>query len=166
MPRTVPKIKSIYLFEIFWLLLLLTYASIAYLTSLHVSFFNSDWVTFFKFFDDLVFEQGHYKDWILFPAPHFFPDMFVFFPFFFLTRNIYFQFLIVSWIMIILYYSSIKIIYSQFFTKQSTLFSLAATSGLFLLAFKNKSPYMLALVPAIHTSELVAGLFLLGIHFF
>lgn len=68
--------------------------------------------------------------------------------------------------MIILYYFSIKIIYSQFFTKQSTLFSLAATSGLFLLAFKNKSPYMLALVPAIHTSELVAGLFLLGIHFF
>ncbi len=165
-PKT--RSKFIYTVEIFWLLLLLMYVSMAYVgyPKLSSSFFNADWVTFSRFFDDFFLEHGHYKDWILFPAPHFFPDMLVFFPFFFLIKDIYFQFLIVMELMIILHYLSVRIIYSQFFTKQATIFALAATSSLFLLAVKGKLPFILALLPAVHVGEVVTGLFLLGIHFF
>ncbi len=158
--------KLIYFLEVSCLTLLLMYASMIYLDQQLVdSFFNSDWVMFFQFFNDLFLNHGHYKDWVISPAPHFFPDMFIFFPFFFLVRNIYFQFLIVIWLMISLNYLSIRIIYSHFFSKQTRiLFSLAATCSLFLLAFKKESPYILALLPAVHIGEFIIGLFLIGIH--
>lgn len=157
------KFKFIYLLEVFWLLLLLIYASMIYLNHQLLGVFNSDWLMFFNFFKDLFLNNGHYKDWVISPAPHFFPDMFIFFPFFFLVKNIYFQFLTVTWLMIILTYLSIRIIYGHFFTKLTTIFALTATSSLFLLAFKNKYPYILTLVPAVHIGEFIAGLFLLGI---
>lgn len=158
------KTKFIYFLEVFWLLLLLTYASMIYLNHQLLGVFNSDWVMFFNFFKDLFLNNGHYKDWVISPAPHFFPDMFIFFPFFFLVKNIYFQFLTVTWLMIILSYLSIRIIYGHFFTKLTTIFALTATSSLFLLAFKNQYPFILTLLPAVHIGEFIAGLFLLGIH--
>lgn len=162
---TVSKLKPIYLLEFFWLLLLLVYASLIYLNlQLADSFFNSDWVMFFRFFSDLFLSHGHYKDWVISPAPHFFPDMFVFFPFFLIVKNIYFQFLTVMWLMIILCYLSIRIIYNHFCTKQATIFTLAAVTALFLMSLKKEYPFILALVPATHIGEFIAGLFLLGIH--
>ena len=135
-----------------------------YLNHQLVGVLNSDWLMFFNFFQDIFINHGHYKDWSISPAPHFFPDMFIFFPLFFLVKNIYFQFLTVCWVMIILSYLSIRIIYSHFFSKLTTIFALTATSSLFLLAFKNTYPYILSIVPAVHIGEFVAGLFLLGIH--
>lgn len=158
------KIKYIYFLEIFWLLLLLIYASMIYLDHQLTGMFNSDWFMFFNFFKDIFLNHGHYKDWVISPAPHFFPDMFIFFPFFFLVKNVYFQFLTVTWLMIILSYLSIRTIYSHFFNRLTTIYALTATSSLFLLAIKNKYPYILTLLPAVHIGEFIAGLFLLGIH--
>lgn len=159
------KIKFIYFIELLWLLSILTLTTLVYLHHDIIGlFFNSDYLMFLNFFNDIFFNHGHYKDWIIAPAPHFFPDMFIFFPFFFLIKNIYFQFLIVSWLMIISSYLSIRLIYRHFFTKQATAFALTATCSLFLLALKKKSPYILALIPGVHVGEFIAGLFLLGIH--
>ncbi len=156
------KKKYIYFIECAWLLLLLVYTSMIYLNH-ELAFFNSDWVMFPNFFKDLFTNSGHYKDWVISPAPHFFPDMFIFFPIFFLVKDIYFQFLIVAWLMIILSYLSIKFIYSQFFPKQATIFALSATCSLFLLALNKYYPYVLAFIPAVHIGEFISGLFLVGI---
>ncbi|WP_342146828.1 hypothetical protein [Rickettsiella endosymbiont of Aleochara curtula] len=159
------KSKLFYFIEIFWLLLLLTFASMVYLNQEFVNFFfNADILGFFNFFQDMFLNHVHYGDWSLSPAPHFFPDMLIFFPFLFLTKNIYYQFLITLWLMVIFTYFAVKFIYSQFFTKEkSVIFALAATSSFFLLALKGLSPYILALVPAVHVGEFIIGILFIGI---
>lgn len=157
--------KLIYLIEILWLFLLLIFASLSYLNQEHISFFfNADILGFFDFFQDMFLKHVHYKDWSLSPAPHFFPDMLIFFPFLFLVKNVYYQFLISLWLMIIFTYLSIRFVYFQIFPKkQSVFFSLAVTSGFYLLALKGVSPYILALVPAVHVGEFIAGVFFIGV---
>ncbi|MFZ0219851.1 MAG: hypothetical protein WAL30_06565 [Candidatus Aquirickettsiella sp.] len=159
------KNKLIYCIEFLWLLSILILATVIYLhQDLIGLFFNSDHVMFPSFFSDIFFNHGHYQDWVISPAPHFFPDMLLFPPFFFIIKNIYFQFLIAIWLMIIITYIALKLIYSQFFSiKTSTVFTLAALGSLFILALKNVSPYMLALLPAVHIGEFLMGLFLIGI---
>lgn len=161
----VAKSKIIYFIEFFWLLSLLILACMVYLNhELVGTFFNSDWVMFPRFIQDIFLGHGHYRDWVISPAPHFFPDMFIFTPFFLLIKSIYLQFLISILIMIILTYLAVKLIYSQFFSvKQTIIFSMAATSSLFILALKLFYPYVLALVPAVHVGEFIVGLFLIGI---
>lgn len=161
----ISKSKLIYLIEISWLLLLLVFASIVYLNQEYISFFfNADILGFFNFFQDIFLNHVHYRDWSLSPAPHFFPDMLIFFPFLFLTKNVYFQFLISLWVMILFTYFAVKFIYCQFFPREkSVFFALAATSSFFLLALRGFSPYILALVPAVHVGEFIAGIFFIGI---
>lgn len=159
------KSKLIYFIEIPWLLLLLIFASMVYLNQEFINFFfNADILGFFNFFQDIFLNHVHYRDWSLSPAPHFFPDMLIFFPFLFLTKNVYYQFLIALWIMIIFTYLAVKLIYYQFFPKEkSVIFALAATSSFFLLALKGFSPYILALVPAVHVGEFIVGIFFISI---
>ena len=159
------KSKLIYWIEFLWLLSILTLATLVYLhQDLIGLFFNSDHVMFPSFFNDIFFNHGHYKDWVISPAPHFFPDMLLFPPFFFLINNIYFQFLIAIWLMIIMTYIALKFIYYQFFSKNtSTVFTLAALGSLFILALQNISPYVLALLPAVHIGEFLIGLILIGL---
>ena len=161
----VAKSKLIYFIEISWLLSLLILASMVYLNhELVGTFFNSDWMMFPKFIQDIFLGHGHYKDWTISPAPHFFPDMVIFTPFFLLIKNIYFQFQVSMWIMIVLIYLGVKFIYYQFFSiKETIIFALASTSSLVLLGLKQFSPYILALAPVVHVGEFIAGLFLVGI---
>lgn len=159
------KNKLIYVIEIFWLLLLLALTSIVYLNQgLPNYFFNSDLLQFFNFFRDIFLNHANYMEWIFSPAPHFFPDMFLFIPFLFLTKNIYYQILISLWIMIVFTYCSMKFFYRQLFSKEKAIFfSLTVTSCMFLLAIKGFSPYLLAMSPATHVSEFIIGIFFVGI---
>ncbi|MES2142196.1 MAG: hypothetical protein V4471_04855 [Pseudomonadota bacterium] len=159
--------KSIYFIEIFWLFSLIIFASLIYLNQKYIGlFFNSDHLMFPSVFKDLFLNQGHYKDWSLSPAPHFFPDIFTFSPAFLLTKDIYFQFLITLCLQLVFLYLAVKYLYSQFFSKTSAIvFSLASASIFYLLTFKKPASILLAagpLIPAGHMGEFIVGIFVVG----
>ena len=160
--------KSIYFIEIFWLFSLISLASLMYLNQEYIGlFFNSDHLMFPSVFKDLFLNKGHYKDWSLSPAPHFFPDIFIFFPAFLLTKDIYFQFLITLCLQLVFLYLAVKYLYSQFFSKKNAIvFSLASVSIFYLLTFKKPASILLTagpLIPAGHMGEFIVGIFFVGI---
>lgn len=158
------KSRLTYFIEYSGLFFLLLFASIFYLSQRNIDlFFNSDILFSVLMIKDLFFQHGHYKDWIIPGAHHFFPDLFIASLIYCIVKNIYLFFLIMIWTSIISIYIGVKLIYRQFFSvKNAIFFALMATSGLFLLAFSNYSPYNLVSVPFIHIGEFITGLFLLG----
>ncbi len=155
----------IYSLEIFFLFLLVLLSSLFYLSQTSISlFFNFDFLYFPALFKDLLIDNGHYKDWTLSPAPHFFPDWLIFIPVFLATKKVYFQFLIVLCIQTILMYLAMKFLYRQFFSSnKSRIFSLLSLSFVCLLAVNPYQPYVNLFIPAVHIGELIAGIFYLSI---
>lgn len=166
------KGRFIYFIEYSWLFILLLFASIFYLSQRNIDlFFNSDMLFSVLMIKDLFFQHGHYKDWIIPGAHHFFPELFITSLIYCVVKNIYLYFLIMIWMLITSTYLAVKLIYHQFFSiKKTILFALMATSSLFLLTFSHYCsysvagiyPYATALVPFIHIGEFITGLFLLG----
>ncbi|MDQ8039822.1 MAG: hypothetical protein REH83_05380 [Rickettsiella sp.] len=159
--------KLIYYIEIFWLSSLIIFASLIYLNQEYIGlFFNSDHLMFPAVFQDLFLNQGHFKDWSLSPAPHFFPDILIFLPAFFLTKDIFYQFLITLCLQLVFLYLSVKYFYSQFFPKKITIiFALASVSIFYLLTFKKPASLLLAagpLIPAGHMGEFIVGIFVVS----
>lgn len=158
------KNRFLYLIEYAGLFFLLLFATLEYLNQeIIISFFNSDIVLFPSLFKDLFVNHNHYKDWFICPAPHFFPDMFLFIPIIFLTKNIYFQFLLTMLLMLTLIYFAVKYLYYQFFTRKiSIFFALIVISFLLVLGLRS-SPYNLLLLPTAHVGEYIIGIFLISI---
>ncbi len=158
------KSRLIYFIEYSGLFILLLFASAVYLDQGIIDlFFNSDELTSVLFFKDLFFDHGHYEDLIIPTVPHFFPDVFILAPIYYVVKNIYLYFLIVIWISIISIYVAVKLIYRQFFSvKKAIIFALIASGSLFLLALHNLQPYNFVLISFWHVGEFIAGLFLIG----
>lgn len=154
--------KVLFCIECIWLLILLILVSLYYLSQANVSaIFNSDIIILPSLFKDLLVNNNHYRDWFLSPAPHFFPDAFLYYFTGLLTKNIYFQVLIFKWVRVIIIYFIVKYLYCQFFTrKMSILFSLMVTSLLIMLSLREFLAYNTLLMPSVHESELIIGLFL------
>jgi hypothetical protein len=161
------KNKLLYFVEFSCLLLLLIFASLIYLSQKGASlFFNSDLLLFPGFFKDIFLNHNHYKDWFLSPAPHFFPDMVLYFPTIFFSKNVYFQFLIYIWLVLLLSYFVVKSIYIHFFsTKKTIFFALISIISISILALRFVYPYMLLLVPDSHAGEVIIGLLIVSILF-
>lgn len=166
------KSKLIYFIEYSWLFILLLFASVVYLNQGGIElFFNSDILASVLIIKDLFFQHGHYKNWMVPAAHHFFPELFIASLIYCVVKNIYLFFLIMVWTSIISIYIGVKLIYRQFFSvKNAIFFALMATSGFFLLVFHyyrassipNINPYAIAQVPFVHVGEFIAGLFFLG----
>lgn len=159
------KEKTIVFIELLWLGLLLVFASLVYLNQEFIGlFFNSDSLMFPSVFKDLFLQHGHYKDWSLSPAPHFFPDFLIFFPVFVVFKDVYFQFLGAVCLQLILLYFAVKYIYLQLFKKNNAIiFALSSVSVFYFFSCRNVSPYELAMIPAAHIGEFIMGLFFIGI---
>ncbi|WP_218814773.1 hypothetical protein [Rickettsiella endosymbiont of Dermanyssus gallinae] len=159
------KGKTIVFIELFWLALLLVFTSLVYLNQEFIGlFFNSDSLMFPSVFKNLFLQHGHYKDWSLSPAPHFFPDFLIFFPVFLVFKDVYFQFLAVLCLQLILLYLAVKYTYLQLFTKnKAIIYALSSVSIFYLFSCRNISPYELAMIPAAHMGEFIMGLFFIGI---
>jgi hypothetical protein len=152
-------------FEIFGLLLLLLLLALFYLNQGLIDlFFSSDELMLPAFLSDLFLHHGHYKDWSLSPAPHFFPDILLYVVIFFVTKNIYLQFLFNLCLQSILFYLAVKYVYSHFFEKyKASIFAYAAVVPIYLLAMHEKLPFIAVLLPIAHTGEFIIGTYLLGI---
>ncbi|RDH40971.1 MAG: hypothetical protein CFE62_001005 [Candidatus Aquirickettsiella gammari] len=159
------KDKLIYFIEYSGLFILLLFASLIYTNQKVASlFFNADGLAAVLLLKDLFIEHGHYKDWVIPSVGHFFPSMTIFSLILLIVKNVYLYFLIAMWMIIIAMYFAVKLIYSQYFsTRKSTFCALMVTTGIFLLAFSNRPPYNILLVPFYHVEEFIAGIFLLGI---
>ena len=157
--------KVLYFVEYTWLLILLILVSLYYLSQSNIiSVFNSDVILLPSLFKDLLVNNNHYRDWFLSPAPHLFPDAFLFFFIVLLTKNIYFEFLIFKWIRIVLIYCIVKYLYRHFFTRKMAIaFSLLVTSLLVILSLREFLAYNTFLIPSAHESEFIIGLLLLTI---
>lgn len=161
-----------FLIEIYVLIILIFAVSILYLSQKMINlFFDPDLLYLPVLFQDLFYHGGHYLDWNLTPVPYFFPDWFIFFIAFCLTKNVYFQLLIVACINVLLMYLALRLIYQTFFpTKKAVLFSLTSISGfLFLSTYMSRfhdelvvmltQPYEAVYLPNIHVGAFTVGLF-------
>jgi hypothetical protein len=157
--------RLIIFIELFGLLLLLAFTALFYLNQGLIDyFFNSDTLLLPSLFNDLFLHPSHYKDWSISPAPHFFPDIFLYAIIFLITKNVYFQFLIHLYLQLFLLYIAVKFVYRHFFDKkQSVTFSFAAVALIYLLAMLRKMPFVNSLVPTAHMGEFIMGIFLLGV---
>lgn len=155
--------KMLFFIEYVWLLVLLILACLFYLSQQGIGlFFNSDILLFPSFFKNIFLNSDHYRDWFLSPAPHFFPDMVLYLPTIFLSKQAYLQFLVYMCIIILLTYFIIKNIYQLYFSKKKSIFfSLTAVSTLFVVAFTLDSPYKLSFLPGAHYGQFLTGLLLI-----
>jgi hypothetical protein len=155
--------KILCFIEYVWLLGLLIFVSLLYLSQKNIGlFFDSDQLLIPNFFKDIFLNNNHYNDWFLSPAPHFFPDMILYFPIIFVCKDIYLQFLVYIHLILLLTYFIIKYIYQLYFSKKkSTFFALTVISSLFVLAFTVNTPYMWLPMPAAHYGEFLIGLLLI-----
>jgi hypothetical protein len=153
------------LFEVFGLSLLLIFVTLIYFNQGIISFFfNSDTLLLPSLLKDLFLHISYYKDWSLSPAPHFFPDIFLYAIIFFVTKNIYFQFLINLYLQLLFLYVAIKYIYRLFFDQEkAVIFAFAAVCLVFLLAIYGKPPFGNMVVPTAHIGEFIIGIYLLGV---
>jgi hypothetical protein len=156
---------SLLFFEIFGVLLLLLFLALFYLNQGLIGyFFHSDVLMVPAFLNDVLLHPSHYKDWSLSPAPHFFPDIFIYSFIFLLTKNIYLQFLISLCLESLLFYLAVKYVYSHFFDRyKAGIFACAAVVPIYLLAMQEKSPFINAIFPTAHMGEFIIGIYLLGV---
>lgn len=159
------KGRFIYFIEYSWLFILLLFACMVYANQKIISlFFNSDGAASLLLFRDLLIEHGHYKDWAIPSAVHFFPGMPIWMLTFLIVKNLYLYFLTVIWVIIISIYFAVRFIYSQcFLARKATFCALTATTGILLLTFSYHPPYNILFLSFYHVEEFIAGLFLLGI---
>lgn len=150
-------IEYIVLFVLFSLL------SVLYLNHQWGILYNSDTMFLTQLIDHLT-NGGKYVDWLIPTTPMYFPDWGVFVISYFLSNNIYIRYLIYSILITILLYLSIRLIYSEFYSREKTIvFSLTSISIFLFLATNVISPYVLLLVPVQHAGTFIIGLFYLYI---
>lgn len=145
------------------LFILFTLLSVLYLNHQWGILYNSDTLFLTQLIDHIT-NEGRYVDWLIPTTPMYFPDWCVFSIAYFLSNNIYLQFLIYSILITILFYIAIRLIYSEFFSrKKAIIFTLTSISLFLLLATNVISPYVLLLVPVQHVGAFIIGLFYLYI---
>ncbi|TLY48042.1 MAG: hypothetical protein E6K54_03560 [Gammaproteobacteria bacterium] len=150
----------LYVIEVILLFIITSVIAVFYLNQSGMGlFFNSDILGIPNIFKDLA-GGGSLKDWAIPSTAMFIPDWLVFFIGFSLSKNIYYQLLIMACLNTLLLYLMVRLIYSLFFPqKYAFIFSLASLSIFLFFTLNNLEPFIFLLVPAQHVGALTIGLF-------
>lgn len=109
-------------------------------------FFDSDALYLPTFFQDILHQHGHIKDWYLTPAPYFFPDDLLFLVAYFSAHTVHAQIIVYAILQIIL-----LTILLYFFFNTFTLDCAALTAiALLWLAINTTQPFTFLLMSAFH----------------
>jgi hypothetical protein len=127
-------------------------------------FFNSDALTIFAFFRDVIGSSGRFKAWHFSNAPSYFPDFLIAFVAGLFSKQAYLQIFLSSLIQTTLLCVSIKLLAHTVIGRASWLYAVFAILWIIFLALRDITPYYQVLILNWHFGTYLAGLFYLFIY--
>ncbi len=150
--------------EILSLCLIVLGVGVIFLNQTNMDFiFNADVLTIPEIIKDLS-NGGHFRDWYIPTTSTFFPDWIIAYISHLLTKNIYYQLLIIANMSTILIYIMLRNIYCQFFDRNKEILYTLISIGILLFLFtEHLQPYIFILVTSEHAGEFIIGLLYLSL---